>query len=247
MTSKEWQAILDPRTTWETVMDVVMARYAQLGLTYPSEKTALMTWVMFLVARVAPNHPALGDMAGAVQHKLEFMATAKAFRERIVTPPVGAGRVLRYPSHVDLFKAENPDIAAVAFAESLREMQSQVDERSMFEVFHGLPCRGSHSGVKQSRSKRWQHRGEFKQAWGAPGSSRSSAWDSFNLHMFDKPQVASAAIPGVGDYSPPLADKPAGALPQATSGASAAVPGGAPRFLPAKQDGLLTRAAASER
>ena len=236
MTSKEWQAILDPRTTWETVMDVVMARYAQLGLTYPSEKTALMTWVMFLVARVAPNHPALGDMAGAAQHKLEFMATAKAFRERIVTPPEGAGRVLRYPSHVDLFKAENPGIAAVAFAEGLREMQSQVDERSMFEVFHGLPCRGSHSGVKQSRSKRWQHRGEFKQAWNALGSSRSSAWDNFNLH-----------IPGVGDYSPPLADKPAGALPQATSGASAAVPGGALRFLLAKQDGLLTRAAASER
>lgn len=151
LTATEWTAILDPATTWETVVRLVVRRLEIIGCVWPSEHTALLVWCIFITARCPVNHPVFYDCDTAFLMKCEVMTAAKQNREHMLEFPVGAGDCVKYPPNVAEFKLQYPHIAERAFTESLKEMMPQVDERVLYQTKSNLPCRTNHRGMAPAK------------------------------------------------------------------------------------------------
>ena len=203
LTHVEWKLLLDTRTTWKTCIQAVVHRLEVLGILWPSEHTALLVWCIFITARCHPSHTVFSDCVIAFQQKTEVMAVAKAHRERLIDYPVGAGEIRRYPSSVAAFKAQYPHIATLAHTDDLREMVSQVDERTLYQAKSFLPCRSNHKGMHVPRGPGRPSKARPVQA-AAQGlrSSRSFSEDDCpipGLTIFDAPQRVPGGRPALAD------------------------------------------------
>ncbi len=189
MTEDMWKAFLSPSVTWEKCLELLVQRCTLMGLTHPSEPTALGMWITFAVCRAVPG--AMGsspvfDQELGVMRKQEIMSTIASYR--LVYRDQFSGFVKQFPETPDQFKALHPEIYARCFNETMKECACQVDERAIMFLKGQMSCRWSNKRISQASATRGRRavvsvRANFQ--------STSMEEPIPGLRVFDRPQPAA--------------------------------------------------------
>ncbi|CAK0850296.1 unnamed protein product [Prorocentrum cordatum] len=188
---KEWTLLGDPCLAGSRKLQIVVGRFRDLGLLYPSEQTCTHV-IAFLAEAILQRQPdpVAPSSAAVIAHTNDFKSLMRAVRKNV--PSGNVPRV--YPENPNELERTHPELFQKAFPADTRPVfPSPVDSLGVELLRRGPPCRISHSSISAPRRARR-----------APSGLQAA--------LLDQAATAGGELPGLTICSRPQAAARAGGL-----------------------------------
>eukprot|EP00959_Pyramimonas_sp_CCMP1952_P461877 9482318-Pyramimonas_sp.AAC.1 len=147
-TDSLWAIILDPGTQWESAFMHIQERLGELGLVNPCEKTKILLWCIWVVARTPPGSMPVYDPVNALAKKHDIGAAMARYRKRGKLDH--HGQVTQYPPTPAEFLASYPSLYEVAYPHGQLPAIVPINELVVENLRSQLACRGTHGSIAGS-------------------------------------------------------------------------------------------------
>lgn len=147
-----YKMMVDETVAWTDVLEAIGRRFVEIGLLWPSEPTCLHVRCVFLAAHCKQGSPHFDDALLAIERRQQI--AAEAVHQRGRNPEVKM-TIMQYPNDLASFRMQHPSVYTKAFPNG-EDFQCPLNDRLIASVRSRLPCRSTHSSMRQPAHRRGQ-------------------------------------------------------------------------------------------